>query len=73
MEFTEIQKALIGSLQMLNLEKEGIIGVFLMLKTEEQQLEMLQWIHPFLRKDPDQHPTQNEIMEKALEIYQKDG
>lgn len=67
MELTEAQKGLIGGLQLLDLPKDNIIMVMLMLKDSEQkQMDMLEWLANEMGKG--YMPNQKEVMDKAQEI-----
>lgn len=70
MELTEAQKILIGGLQLLDLPKDNIIMVMLMLKDSKQkQMDMLEWLHQNFKKEI--FPTQEQVMDKAQEIMQE--
>ena len=67
MELTEAQEILMGGLEFLDLPKDNIIMVMLMLKDSEQkQMDMLLWLADELEQG--NMPTQEEVMDKAQEI-----
>ena len=71
MELTELQKILIGGLQLLDLPKDNIIMVMLMLKDSEQkQWNMLVWLADKMQNG--NMPNREQVMDKALEIMNSD-
>ena len=66
MELSEEQKCLIGGLELLKMEKDNIIMVCLMLRSEQQVMDMLEWLAQQLEQD--KNPSQPEVMDKAQEI-----
>ena len=66
MELSEEQKCLIGGLELLKIEKDNIIMVCLMLRSEQHVMEMLEWMAQQLEQD--KFPSQPEVMDKAQEI-----
>lgn len=71
MELTELQKVLIGGLQLLDLPKDNIIMVMLMLKDSEQkQWNMLVWLADKMQNG--NMPNQEQVMDKAQEIMNSD-
>ncbi len=67
-ELTEAQKILVGGLKLLNLPKDNIIMVGLMLKSESQQLKMLEWMAQEFKAH--KIPTQEQVMDMAQYIMQ---
>lgn len=67
MELSEMQQTLLAGLELLQLEKDNIKMVMLMLQLPKQQLEMLLW----MAENIESGITQEEIMDKAQEIMQK--
>lgn len=67
MELSEMQQTLLAGLELLQLEKDNIKMVMLMLQFPKQQLEMLLW----MAENIESGITQEEIMDKAQEIMQK--
>ena len=68
MELTEIQKFLIGGLKLLDLPRDNIIMVMLMLKDSEQkQMQMLIWLADNMEKGI--MPNMVQVMDKAQEIW----
>ena len=71
MELTELQKVWIGGLQLLDLPKDNIIMVMLMLKDSEQkQWNMLVWLADKMQNG--NMPNQEQVMDKAQEIMNSD-
>lgn len=69
MTLSEEQKILVGGLKLLNLNKDNIIMVGLMLQSESQIVQMLEWLnHAFNEKT---YPTQRQVMDMAQKIMQK--
>ncbi len=66
---SEKQELLIGGLKLLDLEKDNIIMVGLMLRTDSQIMEMLEWFSENFKRNI--MPSQEQVMDKAQEIYQK--
>ena len=67
-KLTEAQKILVGGLKLLNLPKDNIIMVGLMLKSESQQLKMLEWMDQKFKAH--KMPTQEQVMDMAQYIMQ---
>ena len=67
-KLSEMQKGLIGGLKLLELPKENIIMVGLMLKSESQQMEMLEWLYQNFKAH--KMPTKEEVMDMAQYIMQ---
>lgn len=68
-ELSEIQKGLLGGLQLLPMKKDNIIMVMLMLKSsKEKQLKMCQWLADCFRVGT--IPTQEQVMDMAQYIMQ---
>ena len=63
---SEEQKCLIGGLKLLNLEKDAILVVCLMLRSEPHIMEMLEWLDQSFKNDL--RPTQEQVMSKTIEI-----
>lgn len=68
-QLSEAQKILIGGLKLLNLEKDNIIMVGLMLRSESQVMEMLEWLYQNFKSK--KMPSQEQVMDKAQEIMLK--
>lgn len=71
MELSETQKCLIGGLELLDLERDSIIMVCLMLRSESQIMEMLEWL--CLNFENKLFPTQEQVMDKAQSIMQNNN
>ena len=67
-KLSEAQKILVGGLKLLNLPKDNIIMVGLMLKSESQQMEMLEWLYQNFQAH--KMPTKEEVMDMAQYIMQ---
>lgn len=66
MAVTKAEKILITLLKESNLGINNILGVMLLLQKEEALIEdMIVWIY-------DNHPTEDEILEKMAEIFSED-
>ncbi len=68
-QLSEAQKILIGGLELLDLEKDNIIMVGLMLQSESQVMEMLEWLYQNFKSN--KMPSQEQVMDKAQEIMLK--
>ncbi len=68
-QLSEAQKILIGGLKLLNLNKDNIMMVGLMLRSELQIMEMLEWL--YLNFKDNTIPSQEQVMDKAQEIMDK--
>ena len=68
MRLSEAQKILVGGLKLLNLEKDNIMMVGLMLRSESQIMEMLEWLYQNFQQEI--YPTKEQVMDKAQEIMQ---
>ena len=68
MAISEAQKILVGGLKLINLQKDNIIMVGLMLQSESQIAQMLEWLNQNFKKEI--YPTQQQVMDKAQEIMQ---
>ena len=68
-QLSEMRKILAGGLKLLNLPIENIMMVLMMLRSESQMMEMLEWLHQNFKRRI--FPAQEQVMEKALEIYDK--
>ena len=66
MQLSEAQKILIGGLKLLNLHKDNIMMVGLMLRSESQIMEMLKWLYQNFKSNI--IPSQEQVMDKAQEI-----
>ena len=64
MEFSEMQKTILGGLELLQLPADNIKMVLLMLQSPEQQMEMLLWMADNIK----QGITKEQVMDKAQEI-----
>ena len=61
-KLSETGKALIGSLKLLKVKKDLVVGLMLMLDGNEELMEdMLIWVY-------DNRPTEDEIAEKMVDI-----
>lgn len=69
MELSEAQKILIGGLELLNLNKDNIIMVLLMLQSESQIIQMLEWLKQAFEEK--RYPTQKQVMDMAQKIMQE--
>ena len=67
-KLSEAQKILIGGLKLLNLQKDNIIMVGLMLQSESQIVQMLEWLYQNFKKQI--FPTQEQVMDMAQRIMQ---
>lgn len=65
---SEAQKILIGGLKLLKLPMDNIIMVGLMLESEAQLMEMLEWLYWNFKKN--KTPTKEEVMDMAQYIMQ---
>lgn len=63
-KISELQSIIIGYLKSLSIDKENILAIMLVLKSEEQQMEMAWFLHDNRMREP----TQSEVTEKALQI-----
>ena len=61
-QLTKMQTALIGVLKYMNVEEDAIVGIMLMLKEENQIIEMGYWIAN------NRQASQSQILEKAVEL-----
>ena len=68
-QLSEAQKILIGGLELLDLEKDNVIMVGLMLQSESQVMEMLEWLYQNFKSN--KMPSQEQVMDKAQEIMLK--
>ncbi len=65
MALTETQEVLVELLQSSNVSKNNTIAVMLMLKESEEKMQNLfLWIY-------DNHPSEEEIMRKAIAIHKE--
>jgi len=62
---TELQNFIVDGFHALGAQKEAAIGAIALLKTEEQQNQLLDWM---LERGEDNPPTQGELMDKVYEI-----
>ncbi len=67
-QLSEAQKILVGGLKLLNLPEDNIIMVGLMLKSESQQMAMLNWLDENFKTH--KMPTKEEVMDMAQYIMQ---
>ena len=67
-QLSESQKILIGGLKLLNLNKDNIMMVGLMLRSESQIMKMLVWLNQNFKCNV--MPSQEQVMDKAQEIMQ---
>ena len=65
-QLSESQKILIGGLKLLNLNKDNIMMVGLMLRSESQIMKMLEWLNQNFKCNV--MPSQEQVMDKAQEI-----
>ena len=65
-QLSESQKILIGGLKLLNLNKDNIMMVGLMLRSESQIMKMLEWLNQNFKCNV--MPSQEQVMDKAEEI-----
>ena len=66
---SEAQKILAGGLKLLNLNKDNIIMVGLMLQSESQIVQMLEWLNQAFKKKI--YPSQRQVMDMAQKIMQE--
>ena len=64
---TEMQKTLLGGLELLQLPTDNITMVMLMLQLPRQQMEMLLWMADNIKRGI----TKEQVMDKAQEIMNK--
>ena len=67
MELSEMQKTLLGGLELLQLPTDNITMVMLMLQLPRQQMEMLLWMADNIKRGI----TKEQVMDKAQEIMDK--
>ena len=65
-ELTEMQKLLIDFMRILGFSLDDVIEVYEELSTEDEVLEMIWWLEPFV--DQNKIPTRNQVLSKAHEI-----
>ena len=68
-QLSEAQEILIGGLKLLNLPKDNIIMMGLMLRSKSQILEMIEWLSQNFKEEI--MPTQEQVMDKAQEIMMR--
>lgn len=61
----KLQEMLSNSLQVLGMDKQGCIAILLMLKTEEKQIQIIEWLAHNMKATPDQ------MIEQAIKIYEE--
>ena len=61
-KLTPLQEDLIQLLKMLGVEREAVVGIMLMLKTEETQLKLLDFI------DKNREADQSDILGEVIRI-----
>ena len=66
MALTETQGLLLNGLELYKVEKGAIIGIMIMLQKEDQMNELMH----YMASNPEM--TQEEILEKAVEIATED-
>ena len=65
-ELTEMQKLLIDFMKILGFSLDDVIEVYEELSTEDEVLEMIWWLEPYI--DQNKIPTREQVMNKAHEI-----
>ena len=65
-ELTEMQKLLVDFMKILCFSLDDVIEVYEELSTEDEVLEMIWWLEPFV--DQNKIPTRNQVLSKAHEI-----
>ena len=68
-KLSEAQKILVGGLKLLKLSKDNIIMVGLMLQSESQIVQMLEWLNQNFRRKL--YPTQEQVMNMAQKISEQ--
>ena len=63
-QLTELETLLARTLHALNISAKVSIPILVNLETEEQQMQMLEYLNKVLKKEP----TAEEILQKAIEI-----
>jgi len=64
---TKLQSLIVDCFAALKMQKEAAIGAIALLKTQEQQQQLLDWL---LERGEDNPPTQSEMMDKVYEIVE---
>ncbi len=67
-KLSEAQRILVGGLKLLELPKENIMMVGLMLRSESQVMEMLGWLDQNFKNH--KMPTKEEVMDEAQYIME---
>ncbi len=67
MEELELEELVVKTMVEHNVEKNSIVGVMLMLKTEKQQQEILDYMNDNPKAD------QTAILNEAVEMFYRDG
>ena len=65
-ELTEMQKLLVDFMKILCFSLDDVIEVYEELSTEDEVLEMIWWLEPFVRQNKIQ--TREQVMSMAHEI-----
>lgn len=69
MGLSEISTTIVEGLKLFGVTKECVLCIVFVLKTEEQELAMLDWIIEQI--DDEKIPTENKCLEQAVMITQK--
>ena len=64
-ELTEMEKLLIDFMKILGFSLDDVIEVYEELSTEDEALEMILWLEPYI--DQNKIPTREQVMSKAHE------
>ena len=65
-ELTEMEKLLVDFMKILGFSLDDVIEVYEELSTEDEVLEMVCWLKPFV--DQNKIPTREQVLSKAQEI-----
>ena len=65
-ELTEMEKLLVDFMKILGFSLDAVIEVYEELSTEDEVLEMIWWLEPFV--DQNKIPTREQVMSMAYEI-----
>ena len=68
MEIPEVFKLVVEGLKLFGVTEKCAMCIMFLLKTEEQELAMLEWITSQI--DNNKIPTENECLEQAVKITQ---
>ena len=65
-ELTEMEKLLVDFMKILGFSLDDVIEVYEELSTEDEVLEMIWWLEPFV--DQNKIPTRNQALSKAQKL-----